>query len=238
MRKAFTLLEVLVSIAILSILAAITFSIVGGVRAKAAQSVCASNLGQLTKASMLYADVNDGRLAVWDGDTGWIDKLMPPREGALICPVAGPLKEVPLPDPISDHGGYTQNSCLIGTTANVRDPSLSVMYAEAVRAKDPNSTVGIYQIISMSGPDVYYVASFPIGDVNTRLQPLGEFGALRHSGGGLYAFVDGHVKWLVPTAFRLPEHGCGCAEYMPLLKVKWKWIGPADGPYFSPEPGR
>ncbi len=45
-------------------------------------------------------------------------------------------------------------------------------------------------------------------------RPIGEFGAVRHAAAGLYAMVDGHVKWLRPTAFRLPEHGCGCVESM------------------------
>lgn len=128
------------SIAILSILVAITFSIVGGVKAKAAQSVCASNLGQIARASLLYADANDGMIARWDGDTGWIDKLVPPRKGALICPVAGPINEPPVPDPISDHGGYAQNECL-PSIASVQESSRMVMYTEAARFKSPDPSV-------------------------------------------------------------------------------------------------
>lgn len=237
MKKAFTILELLVSIAIVAILAAITYSIVGGVRGKASQTVCTSNLRQLAKASMIYADANDGRLARYDRDTGWIDKLLPPREGALICPTAGPLSEEPVPDPISDHGGYTQNSCLLGSTASVSEPGLMVMYAEAARLRStlPN-VVGVHQPMDTTGPDVYYFAGLLPGEIFENHQPVGEFGALRHSGGGLYAMVDGHVKWLRPTAFRLPEHGAGCVEGMVALGATWKWKGPEGGPYFTPEP--
>jgi prepilin-type N-terminal cleavage/methylation domain-containing protein/prepilin-type processing-associated H-X9-DG protein len=239
MRKAFTLIELLVSIAILAILLAITFSIVGGVREKATQPVCSSNLAQIAKASILYADVNDGQLPTWDLDTGWVDKIVPPDEGALVCPLIGPLHEEPVPDPISDHGGYSQNGCLFGSTANVRESSLTVLFTESARFKSPHpQVVGVLQPLHLTGPDVYWIAAQPKGSGHYGNTPIGEFGALRHAGGALYVMVDGHVVWLKPTSLRLPEHGCGCSEYMPLLNQTWTWKGPEDGPYFSPEPNR
>ncbi len=230
------MIELLVSIAILSILVAITFSIVGGVRAKAAQSACASHLGQIAKASMLYAEANDRMIARWDGDIGWIDKLLPPREGALICPVAGPINEPPVPHPISDHGGYAQNEC-IPSIANIQEPSLMVMYTEAARFKSPEpNVVGFFQPLHIAGPDVYCMPGHPRWSAHYGYTPIGDYGAVRHAGGSLYAMVDGHVDWLKPTSLRLPERGYGCIEFATPPNDRWKWKGPENGPYFSDEP--
>jgi prepilin-type N-terminal cleavage/methylation domain-containing protein len=237
LRKAFTLVEILVAIAILAILAAIMFSIVGGVKGRAAQTVCASNLGQLAKASLLYSDANDGMLALWDGDTGWVDKLVPLHEGALVCPVIGPLNQEPTPDPISDHGGYTQNTCLMGSTARVSEPSRTVLFSEAARLRSPKpNVVGLFQPLYLAGPDHFCQAERHPDDVFFAHYPEGEWGALRHAGGGLHAMVDGRVEWLTPTALRLPANGCGCQEIADVMKIRLKWKGPEDGPYFSAEP--
>ncbi|MEO7454532.1 MAG: prepilin-type N-terminal cleavage/methylation domain-containing protein [Fimbriimonadales bacterium] len=239
MKKGFTFMELLVSIAILAILVAITFSIVGGVKAKATQPVCSSNLAQIAKASILYADGNDVQLPTWDNDTGWVDKIVPPEEGALICPLIGPLNEEPVPDPISDHGGYSQNGCLFGSTANVSESSMTVLYTESARFKSPYpQVVGVLQPMQLTGPDLYWIEAQPKGSALYGYTPMGAFGAVRHAAGALYVMVDGHVDWLKPTSLRLPKHGCGCVEHMFGLHETWTWTGPEDGPYFSPEPNR
>jgi prepilin-type N-terminal cleavage/methylation domain-containing protein len=53
--KALTLVELLVVITIIVIIAAITFSVIRGAKAKAKTTTCISNLQQLWKASALYA---------------------------------------------------------------------------------------------------------------------------------------------------------------------------------------
>ncbi|MCW3060907.1 MAG: prepilin-type N-terminal cleavage/methylation domain [Capsulimonas sp.] len=58
-RFGFTLIELLVVIAIVCILAALIFPAFASSRAKARQSVCASNLRQLGVAFTLYSDDND-----------------------------------------------------------------------------------------------------------------------------------------------------------------------------------
>lgn len=235
MRKGFTLIELLVGIAILAILAAITFAIVGPVRAKAMQAPCISNMLQLSRAMSIYIDVNDGRRATIDHESSWVDKIAPPSEGQLICPLLDPLDLSGIPDPRSDHGGYAINGCLFAPVG-LYETSRMILFTEAAPfvPTDPN-TVGTHQPLNMTGPDIYFVPA--ISQVERRgLEPIGEFGAVRHSGGSIYAMLDGHAKWLRPTQLRLPEHGCGCTEHMAALNVQWKWIGPEDGPYFSAEP--
>lgn len=62
MRRAFTLIELLVVIAIIAILAAILFPVFAQARNAAKQSVCLSNQKQLSIASQLYLQDNEGAL--------------------------------------------------------------------------------------------------------------------------------------------------------------------------------
>lgn len=55
-RRGFTLIELLVVIAIIAVLAAILFPVFANARAKARQSACTSNLNQISKAFLMYAN--------------------------------------------------------------------------------------------------------------------------------------------------------------------------------------
>ena len=65
---AFTLIELLIVIAIIALLAAILFPVFAQARAKARQTVCVSNLRQLGTAALLYAQDADGTFPHWDWD--------------------------------------------------------------------------------------------------------------------------------------------------------------------------
>lgn len=77
-RRAFTLIELLVVVGIISLLASLLFPVFATARARARQTVCASNLRQIGLALALYAqdtddlypygaDPIDKRTAEWDG---------------------------------------------------------------------------------------------------------------------------------------------------------------------------
>jgi prepilin-type N-terminal cleavage/methylation domain-containing protein/prepilin-type processing-associated H-X9-DG protein len=55
-RRGFTLIELLVVIAIIAILAALLFPVFAGAREKSRQTVCSSNLKQISGAFLLYED--------------------------------------------------------------------------------------------------------------------------------------------------------------------------------------
>ncbi len=64
LRRAFTLIEILVVVAIISILAALLLPVLIGARDKARQSACASNLRQVGAAIQMYADDHDSTFPV------------------------------------------------------------------------------------------------------------------------------------------------------------------------------
>jgi prepilin-type N-terminal cleavage/methylation domain-containing protein/prepilin-type processing-associated H-X9-DG protein len=89
-RVAFTLIELMVVIAIVGIAAAILFPVFAQARAKARQATCASNLSQIGKAISLYRDDWDCYVPMWlDMQQGLRSQIwmgMEPGEQGLIDP--------------------------------------------------------------------------------------------------------------------------------------------------------
>ncbi len=71
--SGFTLIELLVVIAIIAILAAILFPVFISAKEKARQAKCISNLSQISKAWLMYADDNSGRAcpSYYASPDGW-----------------------------------------------------------------------------------------------------------------------------------------------------------------------
>jgi prepilin-type N-terminal cleavage/methylation domain-containing protein/prepilin-type processing-associated H-X9-DG protein len=79
MKKAFTLIELLVVIAIIAILAAILFPVFSQAKIAAKKTSDLSNLNQIGKALMLYANDNDDQSMVTDHENHvyWFQALYP-----------------------------------------------------------------------------------------------------------------------------------------------------------------
>jgi prepilin-type N-terminal cleavage/methylation domain-containing protein len=63
-RLGFTLIELLVVIAIIAILAAMLFPVFSQAREKARQASCASNLRQISRAALMYAQDNEDMMMI------------------------------------------------------------------------------------------------------------------------------------------------------------------------------
>ncbi len=192
-KKAFTLIELLVVIAIIAILAAILFPVFAQAREAARKTSCSSNLKNLMLASLMYTQDHDELFFFGASQCAgrWVDVIQPyvKNQGILKCPSqAGTL-------------GYGLNWLNFGywsDCAGGGDFSFPHNVAQAQVTKPADT------IIIGDDPDVPSRydgnTAWPFQADNYYLYPtettVGYYLARRHAGGGNYAFVDGHVKFL------------------------------------------
>ena len=73
--RGFTLIELLVVIAVISVLMAILMPALQRVKEQARQQTCASRVRQQLLASIMYAEENDGKLALPSTPGAWLHDL-------------------------------------------------------------------------------------------------------------------------------------------------------------------
>ncbi|MBC8103435.1 MAG: prepilin-type N-terminal cleavage/methylation domain-containing protein [Cytophagales bacterium] len=188
-QKAFSLIELLMVLAIISLLAALIFPALSKSRADARRTACVPAIHQVWQSLRMYADDSDG---AWPGNAAWIE-WSSTHPSVPWCPDMVPRRAEIARDRRGIRGvpGYAYNTAYLGIIVNnkvgdrpVQDsdvafPSVTVVLSEQA----PNQTVAY-------GPDPFNELSpYPYGQ---------EEGWVRHNGGANYAFHDGHVKWYLP----------------------------------------
>ena len=190
-RAAFTLIEILVVIAIISILSALLFSVFSRVREKGRATQCQSNLRQLALAVQQYS-ADNGTYPSWYNEhqpsnplpnsypgLPWAIRIMPyiKNQDVFQCPSDSyPATSDPMfsyPSKVSGFTDYSYNNNLSSL------PDSKVTKASEVILFFDNLSGPAY--MAQNGPP------FPRPAANGDI----------HNGGANYVFTDGHAKWFM-----------------------------------------
>lgn len=205
--KGFTLVEILVVMAIVGVLASVLFSVFARVREKGRSAVCQSNLHQIYLAMQQYVQDNDGRYPhhLDVNNSWWSHKLFPYIKNVEVfrCPtISKPLtpRDDPLYDPSYRYNVQRLNYYVFSPGLRRRgraesEPALS-SYSATIFLNACNPLVA-----ETNGQTIVKQIPTSCG----RVMELG--GSNRHhSDGTNWSFLDGHVKWMTPE--QLAELSC------------------------------
>lgn len=181
-RAAFTLIELLIVIAILAVLAALLLPVLSSAKERSRQTFCASNLRQIAMASVMFADdfetlpwqAGDGLpvKAVGGDGTNYYDLLLPYvlRPQLWLCPSTR--------DHPGSHMSYHMNGFLITSSglnpSAIQSPATTLLIGEGSRGARWDRA---YLRPDQEGGYLY------------------DKPQLQHRGGGNATFADGHVLW-------------------------------------------
>jgi prepilin-type N-terminal cleavage/methylation domain-containing protein/prepilin-type processing-associated H-X9-DG protein len=127
-KRGFTLIELVVVIAIIAVLMSILMPVLGRVKRDARAILCQANLRQWSAIYTMYADDNQSRLPSWK-DAGYVcwplllDELWPYHRDThemFLCPMARKPEEENLEPGSSQHGGPFTAWSLFNRKNNLR----------------------------------------------------------------------------------------------------------------------
>lgn len=183
----FTLVEILIALAVVAVLAALLLAAFSRVREAGHSTICQSNLKQLALGMQQYVQDYNGRYPI---QAGWEIKILPyvKDEKLFMCPSNYRKGVQDAKD--SDYGyNFKRLMKITGNQAEGRHettlPNISSVFLN-------------YDLVLN---DNYIVAPGSCGNV------LGV--NIRHLGGSNFSFLDGHVKWLNAEQFSDVECSLG-----------------------------
>jgi prepilin-type N-terminal cleavage/methylation domain-containing protein/prepilin-type processing-associated H-X9-DG protein len=192
-RPGFSLLELLVVIAVITVLAGILYPVLAAARDRAQQTTCLSNLRQIACAQLLYLQDWDERFPHWcfpapprpepyGNFAFWTEYFQPylRSDAVLRCPSADWPWEIPHEEKLAEYVLSTWGRGGRGTRQspywNWPGPSHTL-----ARIRRPAETIAVI--------DGFTTGGWTSVDL------------VRHHGGSNTAFLDGHARWMTQDAF-------------------------------------
>ncbi len=215
MKRAFTLVEILIVLFVIGVLAALLFPAFERARQNARRSSCQSNLKQIglgllqyqrdydEKAPFDYADSDGSGAYNPNFDAGWMQILQPYIKSTQVfqCP-SEPLPYNP-PQQATDYW-YSAPVSQVGNMASIDKPAQTVMCGDGVGM--PAAFLATHGALAYNGDAPSLKYNRDIWDITeaTRGQ-----GGRRHGDGMNFLFCDGHVKWLKSETVGAEAVGAG-----------------------------
>jgi prepilin-type N-terminal cleavage/methylation domain-containing protein/prepilin-type processing-associated H-X9-DG protein len=195
-RKAFTLIELLIVIAIIAILAAILFPVFARARENARRSSCQSNLRQLGLGFQQYVQDYDDRLpgSAQSGDSN-LGQWIPGCNGT-------PTPCVSITNPAQPTLGavypYIKSAQIFICPSDSQGRTKALSYSMNMVCSQKHVALATQSSITILLVDES--ATLNDGNFNSTLKGGGDVPTAIHLDGSNFAFLDGHVKWRRPDS--------------------------------------
>lgn len=213
-RHGFTLMEVLLAVAIVTVLVAILLPTAGSFRDRANTVTCTSNLKALWSAQRSYqSDHADNFITYTDADGwAWTAKLMDQgylskQTKALFCPAFSKATDLETPEKVASRSGgngdanrrgtyshYGYNIYHVGGSTRYGGKEYAYVPARGSQITQPSRTILFIDNIYTPGADKPRGSFMVMDREDTSHVP-----DPRHQGRFQIIFVDGHVEAMQPA---------------------------------------